>query len=105
MEANPDAEKEKPPEGGFLCKGRSCNQPKPYSAYLLAAAEAATAAGAEASAAGAEATSEAAGAAAEAGAATSAGGVAGASSFLVQAVRAAAATKAANRIDLFMGVL
>ena len=70
---------------------------------MLAGAEAASAAGAEASAAGAEAISEAAGAGA--GAAVSAGAGAGAGSCLEQAVRAAAASRAASRVDLFIGVL
>jgi hypothetical protein len=59
--------------------------------YLLAASEAASA-GAEASEAGAEAASAGAGAAA------------GASAFLPQATRAAAAKRVANRSDFFMSI-
>jgi hypothetical protein len=76
-------------------------KPEGFSDYLLAAAEAASAAaGAEASIAGAEAASEAAGA----GAATGAGAAA-CSAGLLQAARATAANREANRIDFFILVL
>ena len=88
----------KPPCGGFyvhICK-------KNYFG-----AEAAAAAGAEASMAGAEAASTAGAGAATgsgAGATTGAGAGAGASSFLPQAARAKAATKAAKTRDLFISL-
>ncbi|MFM2261680.1 MAG: hypothetical protein RI959_356, partial [Pseudomonadota bacterium] len=73
-----------------------------FSSGFCSAAGAAGAAGAAASAAGAAGAAAGAGSAAGAGAATGAGAGAGASSFLPQAVRAAAASRPAINRFLFM---
>jgi len=98
----------KPPEGGFSIRGG----PNYLLAAAAAAAEAASAtpvAAAAAAEAAESATDEAAAATSEAAAATGAGAAAGAgagaSSFLPQAVRAAAAIRVANRSDLFICIL
>ena len=117
-EAMRQADAKKPPEGGFLDRLKTD--------YLLAAMAAAPAA-AEAAASmalvaavaavaavvaaapaideAASATDEAASATDDAAAATGAATVAAASSFLPQAVRAAAAIRVANSSDLFICVL